>query len=476
MQYSQSAVVFRNSDGLEIRGILSRLTRHVAVFEVPSPLVGLRISEVLPEFNVMAEGQAVYSGRALLRSLIHAGNSLLCEAELDPAGLSLGNAVNGRQIKPGYWAGRFSSFLESWQKEYQLLPEFKSVIADMQSFLEDLRAWMDRVELEIRGGPEGDREQRERSVIDELATPVVAAIDSFVDQFENLASGLSGEAEAIHRLHLRRQLHPLLLTSPFAYRTYTKPLGYAGDYEVVDMMLRPPYEGGTMFAKLINVWLIGQAPAEAHRNRVNYLVQKLVEETARVSATGRRARIFNLGCGPADEVRRFLTEEPVSGKAALTLLDFNEETIKQLQFKLDLIKRQHRPGVELNLVRRSVQQILKDSSRISIKGSTESYDYVYCAGLFDNLADPVCQRLMDLFYSMLAPGGLLVATNVSDAMNRTRPFRYSMEYILDWHLIYRNGADFRTLAPTQAPADSVNVVSDVTGVNVFIEVRKPHHG
>ena len=36
------------------------------------------------------------------------------------------------------------------------------------------------------------------------------------------------------------------------YRAYTKPLGYAGDYEVVNMMLRDPFEGDSLFAKVIN--------------------------------------------------------------------------------------------------------------------------------------------------------------------------------------------------------------------------------
>ena len=475
MHNSQNSVVFRGEDGVEIRCSLVHLARHSAVFELPNPLAGIRKSEVLPDFKVMAGEHVMYSGRAVLRSLIHAGSSLTCEAELDPAGISAGWVVDGKPAVAVSWSRRFKDFVQDWQRQYRVLPEFKAVITDMQCFLEDLRLWMDRVELEIRSEAAESWPSRERAVLDELAEPVVAAIDSFIDQFESLACKLSGDAEAVHRIHLRRQLHPLLLASPFAYRTFSKPLGYAGDYEVVDMMLRPPYEGKTLFAKLINYWLVGQAPAQAHRNRVGYLVRKLVEETARVYATGRRAQVFNLGCGPADEVRRFFIDEAVSDHAALTLLDFNEETITQLRSKLEKIKGRHRPGAEFHLVKKSVQQVLKDSSRSLKKQASPDYDFVYCAGLFDYLTDPVCQRLMDIFYDMLAPGGLLVATNVSDAMNRTRPFRYSMEYILDWHLIYRDGPAFRKLAPKLAQPDAVNVISDVTGVNVFIEVRKPHH-
>jgi extracellular factor (EF) 3-hydroxypalmitic acid methyl ester biosynthesis protein len=106
---------------------------------------------------------------------------------------------------------------------------------------------------------------------------------------------------------------------------------------------------------------------------------------------------------------------------------------------------------------------------------SEPYDFVYCAGLFDYLSDQICRQLMSIFYEMLAPGGLLLATNVSDVMNASRPFRYSMEYILDWHLIYRDRHAMASLAPGRAPADAVALIVDETGVDMFIEVRKPQN-
>jgi len=77
---------------------------------------------------------------------------------------------------------------------------------------------------------------------------------------------------------------------------------------------------------------------------------------------------------------------------------------------------------------------------------------------------------MDIFYAMLEPGGFLVATNI-DASN---PSRNGMEYLLDWHLIHRNSTQLRTLIPDRAALESVEVKSDETGVNIYIEVRKPH--
>jgi extracellular factor (EF) 3-hydroxypalmitic acid methyl ester biosynthesis protein len=62
-----------------------------------------------------------------------------------------------------------------------------------------------------------------------------------------------------------------------------------------------------------------------------------------------------------------------------------------------------------------VHQILKDSSRAGAGFEVGGYDFVYCAGLFDYLSDRICRRLLEVFYDLLAPGGLLVATNVDSS-------------------------------------------------------------
>jgi extracellular factor (EF) 3-hydroxypalmitic acid methyl ester biosynthesis protein len=109
---------------------------------------------------------------------------------------------------------------------------------------------------------------------------------------------------------------------------------------------------------------------------------------------------------------------------------------------------------------------LKEEAKPGLNQSR--YDMIYCAGIFDYLSDRICKRLMNIFYSMLEPGGLLVATNV-DASN---PSRNGMEYLLEWHLTYRSVEQLKALVPDQSPAGSAHIRSDETGVNHYIEVRK----
>jgi extracellular factor (EF) 3-hydroxypalmitic acid methyl ester biosynthesis protein len=284
---------------------------------------------------------------------------------------------------------------------------------------------------------------------------------------------LEADLQPAHRAYLRRQLHPLVLCSPFAQRAYEKPLGYAGDYQLVEMMTRPPYEGGTLFAKIINAWLLGQLPSQGHRNRIKYLTERIELETYRVARAGGTARIFNFACGPAAEVQNFFRSS-FSEKVELTLADFNDETLEYTRRMLGKIKNLLRLRTPVHFQKKSVAQLFRENHQLAAAAKPQ-YDFVYCAGLFDYLPDPTCKQLMNIFYAYLAPGGLLVATNVNDALNASRPFRYSMEYILDWNLLYRNRAQMVSLVPDGVAAEDVTVTTEGTGTNMFLEVRKPNH-
>jgi extracellular factor (EF) 3-hydroxypalmitic acid methyl ester biosynthesis protein len=327
---------------------------------------------------------------------------------------------------------------------------------------------MEQVEIGVRSLPSADRHAAECEIIQKLEAPVVPVVMPLMRRFENIAQEIPPEIQPIHRSYIKRQLHPLVLCAPFVYRTFAKPLGYAGDYEMVSMMLRDPYEGSTAFAKLINKLYLEIPPVIAHRNRIVYLVEQLTRETERVAAAGRRIKIFNLGCGPAQEVQNFLATQSVSDQADFTLLDFNDETLDNTSRVMDEQRSRYGRQTNIQFIKRSVNQVLKEASKGSV-ADRQQYDLVYCAGLFDYLSDRICRRLLEIFYDMVAPGGLLIATNV----HPSNPWRNWMEYLAEWHLVYRDEAQFLALAPATAPPHLVNVKAEATGVNIFLEVRKP---
>ena len=461
----ESFLVCRNSQGDQIRATILRLTRYCVAFEVYNPYSILQTSEVLSGFRIFINTHMVYSGRAVVRSIINTGIYLVSEVELDDGWLDvhLFSPVNQREKL----LAEFNEFLNEWTSLQQVNQDFKIVVSDLQSFLGGLRGWLEQVELGIRSVPTDDRSAIEGQVISDLQPAILLQVQSLFKRFEAIAVSLPEQFQPLHQFYLRRQLHPLLLCAPFVYRTYEKPLGYAGDYEIVNMILRSPYEGSSLFAKFLNTYFLSQPPAEAHRNRIKYLTEQIITVTERVAKLGHPARIFNLGCGPAREIQNFLIEEDISNLAEFTLLDFNEETLHYTVNRLTELKERYNRGTAVRYLPKSVSQILRDSRRTQECFMSESYDLVYCAGLFDYLSDRVCRKIMEILFDLVAPGGLLITTNVS-AHN---PVRNMMEYVGAWNLIHR---DARQLASLRPPSESeFRVTTEPTSMNLFLELRRP---
>jgi extracellular factor (EF) 3-hydroxypalmitic acid methyl ester biosynthesis protein len=198
----------------------------------------------------------------------------------------------------------------------------------------------------------------------------------------------------------------------------------------------------------------------------------LRDEVLRVAQRGRTARIFNLGCGPATEIQNFVATSELSNRARFTLLDFNEETLAFTQNVLNNLIERHNRATTVELLKKSVVQVLKEAAKPTSALIANDYDFVYCAGLFDYLPDRVCEQLINTFYRMLAPNGLLLVTNVDEV----NPSRNWMEYSVDWHLIYRNHNKMKKLAPQSAPGELCRIRSEQSGVNIFFELRKPSNG
>lgn len=457
-----------SGQGTEIRATLLRLNRYGAAFEIYNPALVLRSSEVLKEFTITKHDQVIYAGRAVVRSLVNMGTVVVCEVSLDDSCFDADffSAIG----QADQLSKHFDTFIQQWQNICKVRREFKVAVADIQTFLIELRRWLEQIELGLRVSPQSDLAALERATIDKVSSQTNLILDNLFEKFERIAATLDESSQPAHRSYIQQHLHPIVLCAPFCFRTYQKPLGYAGDYEMVNMMLRDPQEGNSLFAKVFNVWLLHQGSAAAHRNRIRYLNQHLTQESLRGLNRGKPIRILNLGCGPAVEIRNFLSQGSLADNAEFTLLDFNDETIQHASQLINEAKARFDRKTNIQFQKKSVHQVLKEGSR-PIAGLPEAqYDFIYCAGLFDYLSNRTCKQLMNIFWDWLAPGGLVIATNVTDLT----PNRGSLDLILDWHLIYRDVAGVTMLTPDAAPADLIRVYVDDTGINVFLEARKPN--
>ena len=461
------AVSFKTSSLTKLEADIIRLSPSSVVFEIFYLQNTLRLSEVLTDFKLLSGDGAVHSNKAVVRSLVDMGATTLVEVDLE---LQFGRSGSFSPSELSTSIGaRFQEFLERWQTYCRILPEYKIAVSDLADYLREYRLWLDQVELTLNGLSTADRKCAEGGIAEGLRSPTAESVGALFEQYESVASQLPEDSAAFHRAYCRRLVQPLVLGSPFALRAVKKPLGYAGDYELVSMILRDPLEGETLFGKVMNQWFIDQPPAEAHRNRIKYLTKKLTEETARTVAAGRNANVFNVGCGPAQEIQQFFRETSLSDQVSFKLLDFNDETLNVAKTVLERARVQNGRRANIEFIRKSAAQLLRMKDSKGNAPTRTEYDFVYCAGLFDYLPDALCKQLTEVFYGMLRPGGLLVVTNV-DSSN---PIRHWLGDILEWHLIYRGHRELHELRPVSSDPEWVRVQADDTGVNIFLEVRKP---
>jgi len=465
---NESWVVFQDAELGETRALLRRFDRHAVVFEHYTLDTVLRVSGVLSNFKIVCRGAVIYSGRVLIRSLINAGPTVVCEATLDDAWIDIA-ALTGTSVAG--LADRYREFFQQHQRFHLIQPDYTAAVAGLRNYLEEVRLWLDHVALGLPVSAGGDRAQLERDTAWTLRDPIVQTIRNLFERYEEIAQRIPENLIPAHFAYGQRQVRQLLLDAPFVFRTFRKPLGYAGDYMMVAMMFGDPCAGSSLFARVLNCYSLDLPPILAHRNRIDYLINWLEQETLRVMRQNRQARVFNLGCGPAREVKTFI-EKSVAGNAAhFTLLDFNQETLDDTRRDLERSRADLGRRTGLEFVRKSVQQILKESVRSRASGTTSQYDLVYCAGLFDYLSDNVCKLLVEVLWGLVAPGGLLIVTNVD-----RHPSRAQMECFLEWNLVYRDTPAMRRLVPSSVSPADVMLRRDVTGVNIFLELRKADHG
>lgn len=463
--YTQSqidpVVSFLNSQGELARGTIVNLQRKSLVMEVYSPFSVGQVSEVLRELTIRFHGKKAYVGHAVVRNMVNTGLTAIVSVSLTDEWRELSEVA----VMGGTVGAEALAFVQEWTARFRIRPDYQIVVNEMRAFLSDVSRWVEQVDLSDSLPKEGDTLRSD--IFSELSAPMVAKIKGYMDRLEKEASLIDEEHVAAHRSFAQAALHPLLLQAPFVYRTYTKPLGYAGDYQMVNQIVDDPRQGPGTYFQIVNASFLQAAVAQAHRNRIDLLVDFLVRTADAAKLAGRPFRVLNIGCGPAIEIQRFLQRYEHPERLSFELVDFSDETLAWTKEQLESIMAGAGKATEINYVHDSVHHLIKRRIDLKADGIRE-FDAVYCAGLFDYLSDKVCSKLLAHFSARTRAGGTLLVTNVH---SRNPEKLFVMEHLLEWYLIYRDEEKMGLLLPLQS--SERKIYTDATGVNVFAEAIIP---
>jgi hypothetical protein len=244
--------------------------------------------------------------------------------------------------------------------------------------------------------------------------------------------------------------------SPFAGRCFHKPLGYAGDFEMMNIVYRNESLGGTLFGRSLSRVVLDSDAGCAVRHRANYLARK-IEAAIAHGERHRPVRILSVAAGPAIELQLLLRSEAgllQAGRVEIVLIDQDGGALEHASQRIQALAARAGVDVAVRCIKTSISSVIAD-------GLDNSYDLVYSAGLFDYLKDRAARAAGARLVAALTPGGQAVIGNF-DVANPTRPF---MELILDWPLYHRSAGDLRGLFGDMGT--SIAIEQEATGVNLF---------
>lgn len=453
-------VSFRSSQGTIFRGTLSKLSRRNIVFEIYNPFSPVQTSEVLSDLKVRRGKNLVYQGDAVVTGVVTTSILVVVSATL----VNQWSAIDTIISEPAGLGSEVGRFVEEWERVNKLDPNYQLKVADLRSFLSDLSFWLDQVDLAVEGEPGANSALLDDERFAEVKAPVMPRLTELFIELEKACRQLEADEVENHKQLAQRDLLPLMMASPFFNRVYSKPLGYAGDYEMVNMMFRKERGGKTTYGQIINDWLLNGGPPEAHRNRI-YMLEKMLSDAAdEAAAADKNVRVLNVGCGPVQELQLFFANHKEAKRFSFDLLDFNAETLAYAKRQVEAITDDQENPPKVTYILKTVQELLRQA--IELPENAKTYDIIYCAGLFDYLSDRVCTKLVRLFYQWCEPGGRVIVTNV----HSSNPVKGLMEHVMEWHLVLRDEADMARLAPDLGP---LKIYTDETGINVFLEIEKP---
>lgn len=453
-------ITFRNSQHEAVRGTLTNVQRRSLVMEIYNPYSIVQVSEVLSELTIRSGERSIYKGKAVVTSLLNTGLMAVVSVVLVDEWSDL-NTAQGDLSRVAEEAQRF---VDDWQDRFRIGRNYQVIVSEMRAFLAETARWADQADMSS-ALPKGADGAIRDDVFHEMALPLMKKGKEYLIRIEAEAGCTPVEDSVAHRNFAQSALHPLLLRAPFVYRTFAKPMGYAGDYEMVNQIIENPRKGPNTYFQIVNTMFLQSAVAEAHRNRIDILVNYLVRAAAVADREQRQVHVLNVGCGPAVEIQRFIEMYPEPHRLSFTLVDFSEETLAHTRSCIESTAVKHGKKVEVKFVHESVHDLLRRAVRKDSTLGQETFDFVYCAGLFDYLSDKVCTRLIQYFVLRSRDTGQVLVTNV----HASNPERNGMEHLLEWHLIYRDERQLESVLPIRR--SDTRLYTDVTGVNVFAEFR-----
>lgn len=458
-------VHYQDYDGRPVSGEIVNLSTTGLAFRASVREV-LRNGERLKDFEIRWGDDVVYAGHASVTNQREQDGSLIVGCALK-SGLLDTDTLEGFREK-----ARVRSQLNKFRQDFSALYQsklpvaYKALIADMRLLLERHQQELDELESSYKGLAK-HRMTWEQYILECIEPDFAPDFHALVSLLYEQIRHLSGDERIPYRDYAQYHLHSLVMKAPVFQRAYHKPLGYAGDYQVLVWIyfLENHYEGNTVFGKLMQRVGCSTTAGLAGMERIPYLTDKIRQHLVQHTHE-QPLRLFSLASGPAKEIQDLLREHPPTQSLHVTLFDQDEEALTYCHDVLTPLQDPVSDHIHIQYLHSSVKQLIRDQTFIE---SLPKQDLITSTGLFDYLPKRVASQLLNNLVSMLAVGGTAYIGNF-----QANDTQFVFEYLCDWDLIYRTPQELTELAQAVTMPIQFHIESEKTGNNLFLVVqRKP---
>ncbi len=352
---------------------------------------------------------------------------------------------------------------------------WRAAVGDLRHLLEDARAEVEEFERVSADDPLRRRDE-EAQLFNALGQRWGHSYSEAVTRLHEMSKGFDERTALLGRSYASSMIMPILASCLLHKRAYEKPLGYAGDYRMMELCFAEEPMGEGLFGRFlfsISQRLSMVRAAVAREAVLREALHRAVQKRGRGPAA---LRVLAVAAGPAMELRRWLQEtRSLDRPVELILLDQDRAAHESAHRQLTRILLERHHGmlpVTVRCLHFSVRQLVSPRTteeHAVVSDTLADLDLVYSTGLYDYLPDPVAERLTKRLYSLVRPDGRMLLGNMVEAPDTT----WIMDYALDWPILYRAEKDMLRLGGSLGSGPSrVTVKHDATGGCVFLDVER----
>jgi hypothetical protein len=301
--------------------------------------------------------------------------------------------------------------------------QFVNLLEEFKNYLLGVKDKFDSFELEHK-----DENERISFLIKEKKR-IFKELDSYFEEIWDAVKDFEGGQYRLYQRYFQKEIHPIVEESAeINKRIYEKPLGYSGDYVVMNYIYdynSGNYLGKTLFDKLINNYTCNIPISTSNIERKDFFKGKILDLISKKNCPS----IMSLGGGPLRELSELLEEKKIGRNIHFTSVDFEKKAIEYAKSVISNLPEEDTKFLTIDFIQKNVVEI----ARKGISGLNKQ-DLIYSAGLFDYLGDRICKRLIFSFFELLESGCEMIVCNMSLGNSSHRAY---YETLGEWDMVHR---------------------------------------